>query len=130
MEMQEDIVASEAVEATAQKMREVNKSFDYCSVVQQRKRQYPEEKLKTPLTVREVKDLDSEPVYVGAPLNYWVIVDAKGKVKKNRIISATVMIEGKLATLSPAPNMYLIPNKEDKWSGSIEFVKPEGGEKE
>ena len=118
------------MEVSEPKMIEVDKPFGYCSIVQQRKKQYSEEKLKTPLTAREMKNLNSEPVYVGAPLNYWCIVDAKGEVRKNRIISATVMIDGKLATLSPAPNIYLIPNKEDKWCGSIEFVKREGGEKE
>ena len=110
--------------------RELNRTFDSYSIVQQRKRQYPEEKLKTPLTVREVKDLDSEPVYVGAPLNYWAIVDAKGDTEKNMVVSAIVKIEGKLARLIPAPSLYFVPNKEDKWSGSIEFVKPEGEEKE
>ena len=119
----------EAASALMRKSREMNDVFDYYSIVQKRKKQYPEEKLKTPLSAMDLHEMNGKPVYVGAPLNYWATVDAKGDTVTNKVISATVKIEGKLARLIPAPSLYLIPNKEDKWSGSIEFVKSESGGK-
>lgn len=110
--------------------RELNRTFDSYSIVQKRKKQYSKERLKMPLSAMELHEMNGMPVYVGAPFNYWAIVDAKGDTEKNKVVSAIVKIEGKLARLIPAPSLYLVPNKEDKWSGSIEFVKPEGGEKE
>ena len=109
--------------------RELNRTFDYYSIVQKRKKQYSKERLKMPLSAMDLHEMNGKPVYVGAPLNYWATVDAKGDTVKNKVISATVKIEGKLARLIPAPSLYLIPNKEDKWSGSIEFVKSESGGK-
>ena len=105
--------------------RELNGTFDYYSIVQKRKKQYSKERLKMPLSAMELHEMNGRPVYVGAPFNYWAIVDAKGYTANNQVISATFKIEGKLARLIPAPSLYLIPNREDKWSGSIEFVKSE-----
>ena len=103
----------------------MNRTVDFYNIVQTRKKQYSKERLKMPLSAMDLHEMKGKPVYVGAPLNYWATVDANGDTAKNKVISATVKIEGRLARLIPAPSLYLIPNKEDKWSGSIELVKPE-----
>ena len=122
MGTQENNAAAKTIKTAS---RELNRTFDYYNIVQKRKKQYSKDKLKMPLTAMELHEINGKPVYVGAPLNYWAIVDAKGDTVKNQVISATVKIEGRLARLIPAPSLYLIPNREDKWSGSIEFVKSE-----
>lgn len=64
--------------------RELNRTFDYYSIVQKRKKQYSKEKLKMPLSAMELHEMNGRPVYVGAPFNYWAIVDAKGDTEKTR----------------------------------------------
>ena len=64
--------------------RELNRTFDYYSIVQKRKKQYSKEKLKMPLSAMELHEMNGRPVYVGAPFNYWAIVDAKGDTEKKK----------------------------------------------